>query len=74
MISVRSSNLSLKYQRFTTSSSKDIAVSIFDIVPKTQFLWLFVLLNNGLIKEKAPFNKWIELKNSIVSFFVGNPV
>ena len=44
MISVRSNNLSLKYQRFTTSSSKDIEVKIFDFVPKTQLLCLFRLI------------------------------
>ena len=38
MNSVRSNNQSLKYQRFTTLSSKDIEVLIFDFVPKTQFL------------------------------------
>ena len=32
-------NLSLKYQRFTTSGSKDIEVKIFDFVRKTQFLY-----------------------------------
>ena len=36
--SVRSKNLSLKYQRFTTSSSEDIEVQIFHFVPKTQFV------------------------------------
>ena len=40
MNSVRSNNLSLKYQWFTTSGSKDIEVKIFDFVPKTQFLSL----------------------------------
>ena len=35
MNSVRSNNLSLKYQ----SDSKDIEVKIFDFVPKSQFLY-----------------------------------
>ena len=39
MNSVRSNNLSLKYQRFKTSGSKDIKVEIFDFVPNTQFLY-----------------------------------
>ena len=43
MNSVGSNNLSLKYQRFTTSSSEDIEVLIFDFVPKTQFLYTFYL-------------------------------
>ena len=42
MNSIRSNNLSLKYHRFTTSTSKDIEVYIFDFVPKTQFLYLSV--------------------------------
>ena len=40
MNSDRSNSLSLKYQRFTTSCTKDIEVLIFDFVPKTQFLWI----------------------------------
>ena len=34
MNSVKSNNLSLKYQMFTTSGSKDIGVYIFEFVPK----------------------------------------
>ena len=41
MNSVKSNNLSLKYQRFTTSGSKDIGVSTFEFVAKTQFLLIF---------------------------------
>ena len=38
MNSVGSNILSLKYQNFTTSGSKDIGVLIFEFVAKTQFL------------------------------------
>ena len=48
MNSVRSNNLSLKYQRVTTSSSKDIEVLIFVFVPKTQFL---LQINESLLIE-----------------------
>ena len=44
MNSVKSNNQSLKYQRFTTSGSKDIGV--FDFVTKTQFLYLKDILKN----------------------------
>ena len=36
-------NLSLKYQRFTPSGSKDIGIRILEFVTKTQFL----ILRNG---------------------------
>jgi len=39
MNSVVSNNLSLKYQRFTPSGSKDIEITKFDFVVKTQFLY-----------------------------------
>ena len=51
MNSVRSSNLSLKYHRFTTSTSKDIEVYIFDFVPKTQFLLNGILVLVATIKK-----------------------
>ena len=38
MNSVRSNNLSLKYERFITSGLKDIVVKIYEFVTKTQFL------------------------------------
>ena len=38
MNSVRSNNLSLKYQRFATSGCKDIRIRKFEFVAKTQFL------------------------------------
>ena len=39
MNSVRSNNLSLKYQKFTTSVYKDIGTRKFEFVAKTQFLY-----------------------------------
>ena len=36
--SVRSNNLSFKYQRFTPSDCKDLGIRIFEFVAKTQFL------------------------------------
>ena len=39
MNSVRSNNISLKYQRFTTLGSKDIEIINSEFVIKTQFLW-----------------------------------
>ena len=38
MNSVRPNNLSLKYQRFTSSDCKDIGIKQFEFVTKTQFL------------------------------------
>ena len=38
MNSVRSKNLSLKYQSFSPSSCKDIGIRKFEFVTKTQFL------------------------------------
>ena len=39
MNSVRSNNVSLKYQRFTSSGCKDIGFTKTEFVAKTQFLW-----------------------------------
>ncbi len=39
MNSVRSNNISLKYQRFTTLDSKDIRIIKSEFVAKTQFLF-----------------------------------
>ena len=38
MNSVRSNNISLKYQRFATLDSKDIGIRKSEFVAKTQFL------------------------------------
>ena len=40
MNSVRSNNISLKYQRFTTLGSKDIGIINSEFVAKTQFLYI----------------------------------
>ena len=37
---VRSNEISLKYQRFTSSGCKDIEIRTLEFVPKTQFLRL----------------------------------
>ena len=39
MNAVRSNNVSLKYQRFTSSACKDIGFTKTEFVAKTQFLW-----------------------------------
>ena len=39
MNSVRSNNMSLKYQRFITSGFKDIVIRKAEFVTKTQFPW-----------------------------------
>ena len=36
---IRSNNISLKYQTFTTLGSKDIRIINSEFVAKTQFLW-----------------------------------
>ena len=47
----RSNNLSLKYQRFTPSGSKDIGIIKFETVAKTQFLYKKVtFLKKNLIR------------------------
>ena len=38
MNAVRSNNVSLKYQRFTSSDCKDIIITKIEFVAKTQFL------------------------------------
>jgi len=43
MNSVRSNNISLKHQRFTTLGSKDIGIIKSEFVAKTQFLYNFSL-------------------------------
>ena len=39
MTFVRSNNISLKYQRFTTLGSKDIGIRKSEFVAKSQFIW-----------------------------------
>ena len=50
MNAVRSNNMSLKYQRFTSSGCKDIRITKIKFVAKTQFLWqLWVCILGKLI-------------------------
>ena len=42
--SVRSNNLSLKYQRFILTDCRDIEIRKFEVVAKTQFLCLVIQL------------------------------
>ena len=44
MNSVRSNNINLKYQRFTTLGSKDIGIIKSEFVAKTQFFLFFIFL------------------------------
>ena len=39
----RSSNISLKYHRFTTSGFKDIEIGKFKFVSTTLFLYIFII-------------------------------
>ena len=50
MNSVRSDNLSLKYQRFILSGCQDIGVRKFEFVAKTHFLWPYT---NTMYEEKT---------------------
>ncbi len=51
MNSVRSNNLSLKYQRFTPSGGKNIGTRKSEFVTKTQFLWPAIPTNKQNIEE-----------------------
>ena len=42
--SVRSNNLSLKYQRFTPSDCTEVGIRIFEFVTKTQILYKTLLV------------------------------
>ena len=69
MNSVRSKNLSLKYQRFTPLSCKDIGIRIFEFVAKTQIL-LFVsgiVVNFLVLLFCNPF-RFRSLTDSSVNF------
>ena len=73
MTSVRSNNLSLKYQRFTALGFKDIGIRKSEFAAKTQFLFNGVQCNNSLsvfnISILCPFKKafwpklWINNKS-----------
>ena len=76
---VRSSNPSLKYQRFTPSGCRDIVLRNFEFVAKTQFLSPSLMLNKRILicyesiiftakyspKQKQFFYK-NKLKNSLI--------
>ena len=48
MNSVRSNNVSLKYQRFATLGSKNIGILNSEFVAKTQFLYLeYLMIKNA---------------------------
>ena len=62
---VRSNNLSLKYQRFTPSGSKDKGIVKIELVLKIQFLNRKLLsqsCSNGKNIRKEEFKKTRELK------------
>ena len=62
---VRSNNLSLKYQRFTPSGSKDKGIVKIELVSKIQFLNRKLLsqsCSNGKNIRKEEFKKTRELK------------
>jgi len=63
MNSVKSNNLSLKYQRFTRSNYKDIEVYIFDYVPKTQFLCIIIkwVTSSKRVKLSLPSSNLLAL-------------
>ena len=48
MNSVRSNNISLKYQRFKISGWRDIKIRKFELVAKTQFLCKYLLFKECL--------------------------
>ena len=70
MNSVRSNNLSLKYQKFTPSVYKIIGTRKFEFVPKTQFLsgwvWWFQELT-GVWENRVQELDWIGL-DSVSSY------
>jgi len=73
MNSVRSNNISLKYQRFTTLGSKDIGIIKSEFVAKTQFLYRnmaketlsvrTLVSSNDIITIKIDKKKFLIVKN-----------
>ena len=49
MTSIRSNNISLKYQRFTTLGSKDRGIRKSEFVAKTQFLYEFLNFYDSIL-------------------------
>ena len=71
-MSVRLNDLSLKYHRFATSSCKDLVTRNFELVAKTQFLWMKITHLYGLPKENlGKFLKNIYLVNSVSLIYMG---
>ena len=87
MKAVRSNNVSLKYQRFTSSGCKDIRIPNIEFVAKTQFLlhacteflriytntWIIIIKNKCL----KIFNKGSDsLQQTLISksLILGNPM
>ena len=52
MHAVRSYNVSLKYQRFTSSGCKDIGITKIEFVAKTQFLYKLFFFKQFMNKTK----------------------
>jgi len=64
MNSVRSNNISLKYQKFTTFGSKDIGIIESEFVAKTQFLYTqnWYLQKADIFKFLISSKSWYLLK------------
>ena len=71
----RSNNLSLKYQSFPPSSSRDIGFKKSEFVIKTHFLYkiLFVLLFNKVFEKekKTVFYDIFKAKEEKMKVFIG---
>ena len=68
MNSVRSNNVSLKYQRFEPSGCKDIGFENFEFVAKTKFLYSKHTFKTCLFFS-IPLNKRIKLGLKNISQF-----
>ena len=56
--SIKSNNLSLKYQRFPISGCIDIGIRKFEFVAKTQFLWsINVFTKKITVKVQQNYSK-----------------
>ena len=63
MNTVRSNNLSLKYQRFSSSGWNDIGIRKFDFVAKSQFLCNLLIL-------KIDINKYVDILSVISGMYL----
>ena len=67
---VMSNNLSLKYQRFTTSGSKDIGINKFEFVTKIQFLYTVLEIFCAILKHEQKYPAFFCARQfSIYAFF-----